>query len=225
MGTGPADAGANDRDLHRFLLRGIRAATRRSRRTVSSTTDRVPSLDRPGIASVALASDGAGGLLYGERLTGRVRRVSSAGRLEPQPVVHVTVATGGATRTARGEHRPDTTDLRRVYGHRARSTDRGSPSRSCVPPRVGRTGELRARKRWAPRLRHETTAAHHRNRTPGTTSEGLGAEFAERQAPAPAPRRCADAAPHGAIRRLRQPLRVHADPVRGAVGRRPAFHS
>src|SRR5680860_442288 len=95
MGTGPADAGANDRDLHRFLLRGIRAATRRSRRTVSSTTDRVPSLDRPGIASVALASDGAGGLLYGERLTGRVRRVSSAGRLEPQPVVHVTVATGG----------------------------------------------------------------------------------------------------------------------------------
>ena len=44
---------------------------------------------------MALTDDGHGGLLYAERLTGRVRRVTRRGRLEPQPVAAVAVSTAG----------------------------------------------------------------------------------------------------------------------------------
>ncbi len=44
---------------------------------------------------VALTPDGTGGLLYGERLTGLVRRVDPAGDLEPAAAAHVDVSTDG----------------------------------------------------------------------------------------------------------------------------------
>ena len=44
---------------------------------------------------VALTSDRHGGLLYAERLTGRVRRVTRGGRLEPEDVAQVEVSTAG----------------------------------------------------------------------------------------------------------------------------------
>ncbi len=47
---------------------------------------------QPGTEPVALAPRDDGGLLVGERRTGRVRRVTAAGDLEPQPVAEVSVA-------------------------------------------------------------------------------------------------------------------------------------
>ncbi len=44
---------------------------------------------------VALTGDGHGGLLYAERLTGHVRRITRSGRLEPRPVASVEVSTAG----------------------------------------------------------------------------------------------------------------------------------
>lgn len=44
---------------------------------------------------VALTSNGDGGLLYAERLTGRVRRVDHDRRLEMQPVARIDVSTAG----------------------------------------------------------------------------------------------------------------------------------
>ncbi len=43
----------------------------------------------------SLVSTGDGGFLYAERLTGRIRRVSAAGRLAPRPAGRVSVATDG----------------------------------------------------------------------------------------------------------------------------------
>ncbi|MEP6625860.1 MAG: PQQ-dependent sugar dehydrogenase, partial [Acidimicrobiia bacterium] len=52
---------------------------------------RVRGIDFP----VALAPDGAGGLLFAERVSGRVRRVDAAGRLVPEPVARVAVSVAG----------------------------------------------------------------------------------------------------------------------------------
>lgn len=49
---------------------------------------------------MALVAEPTGGLLFGERLTGQIRRITTAGELEPEPVA--TVQTLGSVEDQRG---------------------------------------------------------------------------------------------------------------------------